>query len=336
MAISYVLVTGATGLVGAHVVDQLLDRGFRVRAVARSRAKAKAMQDARQKYASHLDFYFIDDLTTPDVFDKALRGGIDGVIHVASPFNYSVLDNENELMIPAISGVRSLLSAALATGGIQRVVLTSSFAAVLDINRNTDTDPWIYTSKDWNPITYAEAASPAATPQVGYRGSKKFAELEAWQFMERESPPFDLVTLCPAMVFGPVANPITSVKELNESNKVLWNVASGVKPLPLAAVNFWIDVRDLANVHVTALLTPQAGGKRYIPVSPAKFTYQLVADIIRDEFPDLKYGISTDAQKIKKGADVDQSAVTEDLKVSYRTLRDTVVEFVRQAQLLDK
>lgn len=80
---SYVLVTGATGFIGAHVVDNLLNRGMRVRAVARSRGKAKFMLESRSKYASQLEFFFIDDLATPSVFDEALKG-VDGVIHVAS------------------------------------------------------------------------------------------------------------------------------------------------------------------------------------------------------------------------------------------------------------
>lgn len=77
------LVTGATGLVGSHVVDNLLSKGFKVRAVARSRRKAEAMLAARTKYASQLDFCFIEDLTSPGVFDNAVKG-VDGVIHIAS------------------------------------------------------------------------------------------------------------------------------------------------------------------------------------------------------------------------------------------------------------
>lgn len=80
----YVLVTGATGFVGAHVVDNLLSRGIKVRAVARSKAKAEKMLAARKQYATLLEFYYIDDLSTPGVFDDAVKGGVDGVIHLAS------------------------------------------------------------------------------------------------------------------------------------------------------------------------------------------------------------------------------------------------------------
>lgn len=123
--------------------------------------------------------------------------------------------------------------------------------------------PWKFTSNDWNPITYAEAASPHASAREAYRGSKTLAEREAWKFMGEQRPGFDLVTLCPSMVFGPLAQKSKSSADLNESNKMLWKVASGTasQELPPCQFNFWIDVRDLAQIHVQALLTPTAGGR---------------------------------------------------------------------------
>lgn len=77
------LVTGATGLVGSHVVDNLLQKGFRVRAVARSKAKADAFCRVRPQYSSTLEFCFIEDLTDAGAFDEAVKD-VDGVIHIAS------------------------------------------------------------------------------------------------------------------------------------------------------------------------------------------------------------------------------------------------------------
>ncbi len=79
----YVLVTGATGFIGAHVVDELLRRGLKVRGATRSATKGKAMIDARPKYASQLDFVQISDFEKTGVFEEAVKG-IDAVIHVAS------------------------------------------------------------------------------------------------------------------------------------------------------------------------------------------------------------------------------------------------------------
>jgi FlaA1/EpsC-like NDP-sugar epimerase len=79
----YVLVTGATGFIGAHVVDNLLARGFSVRGSTRSKAKGDQMMAARPEYASKLDFVVVEDFTKIGVFDSVMDG-IDAVIHVAS------------------------------------------------------------------------------------------------------------------------------------------------------------------------------------------------------------------------------------------------------------
>ena len=64
---------------------------------------------------------------------------------------------------------------------------------------------------------------------------------------------------------------------------MLWNVASG-DALPVARVPFWLDVRDLAETHVEALLRPEAGNKRYTITAPERFFYSRAAKIISDEF----------------------------------------------------
>lgn len=210
--------------------------------------------------------------------------------------------------------------------------MTSSFGAVLDMDRDMET-PYIFSSSDWNPITYSQAADPAATPQDAYRGSKVFAEQAAWDFIKKETPQFDLVTLCPSMIFGPVAGKLASADELNESNKMLWKVATGGPSgqLPPARFNFWIDVRDLAEIHIQALVNPQAGGKRYIPVSPEKFNYQLISEVMREAPGWSKDSVATGVQDIKQHIDVDGRLMEADFpSIQYHTLKQTVDDFMTQ------
>jgi nucleoside-diphosphate-sugar epimerase len=83
---------------------------------------------------------------------------------------------------------------------VKRVVLTSSFASVIDIERKPGPG-FTYTGEHWNPQTYEQSIDKHTSAVVAYRGSKKFADLEAWNYVQEHKPSFDLVTLCPPMTF---------------------------------------------------------------------------------------------------------------------------------------
>ncbi|KAI0073870.1 NAD(P)-binding protein [Panus rudis PR-1116 ss-1] len=322
------LVTGASGFIGAHVLDELLRRGYRVRGTTRSASKAEQMKRDRSQYAHLLDFAFIDDLTRPGVFDEAVKG-VDGILHVASPVKYDVTDVEKELLLPAIEGTKAILQAAKSEPGVKRLVLTSSFAAVFDVSQGPRPG-WTYTSEHWNPITYDEAK--AADAVQAYRGAKKYAELTAWDCVRNEKPHFDLVTICPPLVFGPLAHPISNLSELNESNRALWQIASGVDPLPTARVPAWVDVRDLAVAHVESLLRPEVSNRRFLVSSPEKFTYQRVADVIRAEFDWAKDKVTKgeEGAPLPETFDIDGTTASEALGFTYRKFRQSIVDTITQ------
>lgn len=46
----------------------------------------------------------------------------------------------------------------------------------------------------------------------------------AWEFLEKEKPNFDLVTLTPPMVYGPLRHSIASTNDLNQSNARIYNL----------------------------------------------------------------------------------------------------------------
>ena len=260
------------------------------------------------------------------------------------PLRYDTTNNEKELILPAIYGVKSLMKACLGTS-VRRVVLTSSFASVLNAERSAEaqkTGPYFeYTSDDWNPLTYAEAIDPKTSAVIAYRGSKTFAERAAWDFIQDrtshgEPPSFELITLCPPMAFGPVSHPVTRASELNESNAMLWAVASGAE-LPVARVPFWVDVRDLAAAHVESLLRLDTGMKRFVIASPERFTYGLAASIIHEEFGEwaTQVGVRKEDQILDKSYGLNGSDASSCLGFEYRTFRESVVDLVKQVQQLE-
>lgn len=328
---SHILLTGATGFIGAQVLDNLLARNIRVRVAVRDKVKGDSLLETRRPYAGQIDIALIKDFKEASAsLDEAVEG-VDGIIHVASPFSYDIKSNEEDLVRPAINGVTSLLASAAKSTTVKRVVLTSSFAAVVDIDRKAP-PRFDYTAKDWNPQTYEDSVDEKSTSVVAYRGSKKFAELAAWDFVKENKPDFDIVTLCPPMTFGPPVHPIANISKLNESNATLWQVAQG-KDLPVARVPFWVDGRDLAHAHVEALLRPEAGNKRYTVTAPDRFSYQVAADIIEKTFEWARGKVQQPAQRqqIDDSHDLDGHTAAAELGITYRSFEESVVDTIRQA-----
>ena len=75
-----ILVTGATGFIGAHSMVALLREGFEVRALVRSTEKLKTVTDL---HGIEIDDVVVGDVIDPEVVNKALEG-CDGVIHTAA------------------------------------------------------------------------------------------------------------------------------------------------------------------------------------------------------------------------------------------------------------
>jgi hypothetical protein len=80
-----VLVTGATGLVGSHIVVALCKRGFKVNATSRTEARAKAWSVTHPEFP--VNWFVVKDQKKVGVYDEAMVGCV-GAVQAAGPFNY--------------------------------------------------------------------------------------------------------------------------------------------------------------------------------------------------------------------------------------------------------
>lgn len=306
------------------------------------------MRQARPETADRLQFVVVGDLSTSGGFDDIVIG-VDGIIHCAAvrvltvlhlllahrlqqPVQIKVNDGEKDVMLPIMKGMKAILTAASTEPRVKRVVVTSSYAAMADPRHNSD-PKWMYTAEHWNPLTYDEAKGYC--DHRAYSGAKKFSELYAWQYMREVKPHFDLVTIVPPIVLGPVVHPVVKVSELNLTNLALGAIATG-QEYPPEFAPVWADVRDVAIAHAEALMRPDAGGRRLIVCAPEKLSHQRVADIMRQEF-----GWARDV--VKKGDEgaaippsftMDSVTARKVLGVSYRSLRECIVDFTAQVREL--
>jgi nucleoside-diphosphate-sugar epimerase len=129
------------------------------------------------------------------------------------------------------------------------------------------------------------------------------------------------------MAFGPIVHPVDSFDKLNESSAMLWKIVQG-EPLAKARVPFWIDVRDLAQAHVQALVRPEAGDKRFIPGPTERFSYDLAAQIIEEEFLWAKGEVRREQQEIDESHGIDGATAARELGLKYRPFRETVAAAV--------
>ncbi|MGW3870383.1 NAD-dependent epimerase/dehydratase family protein [Streptomyces sp. NPDC005069] len=125
-----VLVTGGTGFVGGHTVARLLREGYRPRVTVRESGQEAevlaALRQAEVDPADRLEFA-IADLSADAGWAEAMDG-VSYVLHLASPFPVTPPETEDELILPARDGALRVVSAAR-KAGVQRVVMTSSYAA---------------------------------------------------------------------------------------------------------------------------------------------------------------------------------------------------------------
>ena len=154
--------------------------------------------------------------------------------------------------------------------------------------------------------------------------------------MTSESPQFDLVSLNPPLVFGPVAHHLPSLDKLNTSNQRVLAILQGAfrdNPLPPTGIFLWADVRDIALAHVLAMETPAAGGERLMLVG-GHFSNKTLADTIAATHPDVAHLIPSTAVD-DTPTDVYQyncARSTGILGIEFRSFRDCVKDTVTSLQ----
>jgi len=260
-----VLVTGGSGAIARWCIIELLRRGYAVRTTVLDLAREPEVRGA---IASEVDpgdrlSFSAADLLRDDGWAEA-TGGCSSVLHVASPFPPEQPKDPDDLIVPAREGTLRVLRAGVAAG-VARVVVTSSAAAIAYTKPPSN---GIFTETEWS-----DPADPEASPYVR---SKTIAERAAWDFMKNGAGTTTLAVVNPVAVIGPVAG-----KDPSYSFQAISRVLTGDMPaLPRLGFSF-VDVRDIADLHIRAMTAPNAAGERFLGV--AKFLWLAdVAKILRD------------------------------------------------------
>ena len=246
---SKVLVTGASGFIALHCINQLLEAGHEVRGTVRSLSRKDELESALKKQGRDVSAFELSeaDLSKEEGWEDAVKG-CDYVLHVASPFILGVPKHEDELIKPAVSGVDFVVKAAI-KHKVKRVVLTSSGASITD----THDGKTHFTEDDWTDVNHPKTTA--------YYKSKTLAEMHAWDLINAQTgkSKTELAVINPTVVLGP-----TLTEDIGTSNDFIRQILVGKVP---AAANLhfgFVDVRDVAAAHIMAMTHKKAAGERFI------------------------------------------------------------------------
>lgn len=220
------LVTGASGFVGWHVARLLIERGHRVRALARSASLIPELEVER----------VTGDLRDPASLERAVAGcGL--VFHVAADYRLWS-KNPAELYRSNVDGTRNMLAAAQAAG-VERFVYTSTVGCI-------GIPP--------GGIGDEDQPSSLARMSGAYKRSKYLAEQVALEFAAKGFP---------AVIVNPTAPMGDHDCKPTPTGQIILDFLNGAMPMFIDTGLNVVGVRDVAMGHLLACEKGRAG-ERYI------------------------------------------------------------------------
>ncbi|MYD43649.1 MAG: NAD-dependent epimerase/dehydratase family protein [Gammaproteobacteria bacterium] len=301
-----VAVTGCSGFTGGHMVRELAIQGYQVRACIRD-ANSWRGKDAVQYLMNlpNVEIVAGCDLFIEGSYDQAFDGCA-GVFHVAAVLGNSADgksqplgsgDVSQDIYNGGIRGTQNIVDAINRTTSVRRLVYTSSMAAVAGAKREALPAGYEWTEKDWS--SDGVEAEQWLKPRNAYARSKVDTEQLINRAGAASDGQWDAVTMCPAMICGPVLFKAQVGQWIEQIGRMANNQGPNW-PSPYDMYYNIIDVRDLVKAHRLAAEAEidhatTDGGARYVMHGSggrsALLFSEEVRGIIRDYFPAFALGL---------------------------------------------
>ncbi len=269
-----VLVTGATGMLGSKLVFDLIQNGFEVRALYRSKKRIDSFVRNVAYYTANaleisnkVEWFKADVLNYPAIID-AMKG-IDVVFHCAAMVSFYKPDNPL-LFETNIQGTANVVNACIETG-VKRLCHVSSVAALGKSSNGeviTEDTPWLPDKKN-----------------SGYSISKFESEMEVWRGVNEG---LEAVVVNPSIILGP--------GEWDTGSSAFYSkIYKGLKFYTRGKTGF-VDLRDVTSAMLLLCNDEnwqKAQGNRYL-LNAANLTYekafQLIARSVKVKPPGIHAG----------------------------------------------
>lgn len=138
-----------------------------------------------------------------------------------------------------------------------------------------------FTEEDWTVLDNPDISA--------YQQSKTIAERAAWDWIATEGGSLELAVVNPVGVYGPILG-----KDYATSIELVVRLINGQLPgVPQFAMGI-VDVRDVADLHVKAMVDPKASGQRFLAVCDGPFlTVQTIAQKLKEQLGDKAKKVPT-------------------------------------------
>ncbi|EEU33936.1 uncharacterized protein NECHADRAFT_55822 [Fusarium vanettenii 77-13-4] len=287
---STVLVTGVNGLIGSHVANEFLERGYNVRGTVRDVSKSAWVQDlfVKQYGQDKFTLFPVIDLALTEAFEEAVKG-VAAVVHVASPLDWGT--STESLITNAVVGAMNALKAANKQPSVKRFVLTSSSVAA--VFPRPEVEGIVVTENTWNDeaVAAAQGSSSPAHWYVAYASSKTEAERAVWGFYYKDqSRRSDLVvnTVLPSTNFGKSLDPANQGHPSTSSFiQSLWN-GTDLERLKNIPPQYFVDVQDTARLHVAGATFSDVEGERLFAWAKP-WNFDTILAILRRQNPNKTF-----------------------------------------------
>ncbi len=251
-----ILVTGASGFLGQHLVERLSREGRAIRALYHHTPPSEALQSLPNTTWRKADLL--------DVYDvAAMMTGVDYVYHCAAIVSFDGRDRE-KLLHTNIETTTNVVNAAL-DAGVKKLLYVSSVAS---LGRGA-VEKEITEETEWEESKHNSV----------YSKSKYFAEMEVWRGMAEG---LEAVIINPAIILGEGDWEKGSAKLIQTAYKEF--------PFYTEGVNGWVDVKDVVEIAI-GLMNSSISEERFI-ISAGNFSYKklftLMAEALQKKPPHIK------------------------------------------------
>ena len=255
-----ILVTGATGMIGSHLIIKLIEDGFRVNALYRepnARRKVRLLMQLYGKEALMERIRWVHgSLEDPDEWEHVLPE-TDAVIHAAAKVSFLSRDR-HEMLETNFRGTARLVNTLLSYPKIYMLHISSIAALGGTGEHITEEAMWV----------------PAAL-HSDYAVSKYLAEMEVWRGMQ-EGLKAGIIN--PSVVIGP---PADACLWQNGFGSLVRDVARGKMRRIFPGVTGYVDVNDVTEIALR-MLREQVSGERFI-VSAENLSFEEIVRMIARE-----------------------------------------------------